>query len=82
MAKSLAPAEAGVLTPPYQSNLDAYNILQHLLCGPSAARGLGRRLADQLASFDYRGVLVTLLFFLGLTLLVDLGSAVLRRRLR
>ena len=44
--------------------------------------GLGRLLAEQLSSFDYKGLLTTLIVFIGLTFLVDLISASVRRTLR
>ncbi|MCW5850518.1 MAG: ABC transporter permease subunit, partial [Anaerolineae bacterium] len=44
--------------------------------------GLGRLLAEQFSGFDYRGVVTTLLFFMALTLIVDLVSTAARRALR
>jgi phosphonate transport system permease protein len=43
------------------------------------AGGLGRLLAEQIASFDYRGMTSTLLAFFVLTVLIDWGSAWARR---
>ncbi len=45
-------------------------------------RGLGRLLGDQLASFSYRSVLTSLIFYVGLTFLVDMISAAVRRAVR
>jgi len=53
-----------------------------VLVGLVGAGGLGRLLTEQLSSFDYRGVVTTLAFFIGLTFLVDLVSASVRRALR
>ncbi len=44
--------------------------------------GLGRLLAEQFSGFDYRGVVTTLIFFMALTVVVDLLSAAARRALR
>ena len=57
-------------------------ILATVIVGLVGAGGLGRLLTEQLSSFDYPGVVATLIFFLGLTLLVDLVSASARRGLR
>jgi phosphonate transport system permease protein len=43
---------------------------------------LGRILTEQLTSFDYRSLMVTLVAFLGLTFGVDWVSGWLRRRVR
>lgn len=53
-----------------------------VVVGLVGAGGLGRALGDQLSSFDYRGVVTTLIVLSLLTLLVDLASAAARRRLR
>lgn len=53
-----------------------------VVVGLVGAGGLGRVLNDQLSSFDYRGVVTTLLVLSLLTLLVDQASAAARRRLR
>ena len=53
-----------------------------VIVGLVGAGGLGRLLTEQVSSFDYRGVVATLLCFLGLTFLVDLVSASVRRALR
>jgi phosphonate transport system permease protein len=53
-----------------------------VIVGLVGAGGLGRLLMEQLTSFDYKGVLTTLIVFLGLTLLVDLISASVRRAIR
>ncbi|MCA1993280.1 MAG: ABC transporter permease subunit [Coleofasciculus sp. S288] len=53
-----------------------------VIVGLVGAGGLGRLLTEQLSSFDYKGVLTTLIVFLTLTFLVDLISASVRRTLR
>jgi phosphonate transport system permease protein len=53
-----------------------------VIVGLVGAGGLGRLLTEQLSSFDYKGVLTTLIVFLALTFLVDLISASVRRTLR
>jgi phosphonate transport system permease protein len=53
-----------------------------VIVGLVGAGGLGRLLTEQLSSFDYRGVITTLICFICLTFLVDLISATLRRTLR
>jgi len=45
-----------------------------VIVGLVGAGGLGRLLTEQLSSFDYSGVTTTLIFFLGLTILVDMIS--------
>ncbi len=50
-----------------------------LVVGLVGAGGLGRLLAEQIASFDYRGMTSTLLAFFVLTVLIDWGSAWARR---
>lgn len=53
-----------------------------VIVGLVGAGGLGRLLTEQLSSFDYKGLLTTLIVFLALTFLVDLISASVRRTLR
>jgi len=53
-----------------------------VIVGLVGAGGLGRLLTEQLSSFDYRGVVATLVCFICLTFLVDLISATVRRSLR
>ncbi len=53
-----------------------------VIVGLVGAGGLGRLLTEQLSSFDYKGLLTTLIVFLALTFLVDLISALVRRTLR
>nr|WP_242022254.1 ABC transporter permease subunit [Trichocoleus sp. FACHB-90] len=53
-----------------------------VIVGLVGAGGLGRLLAEQLSSFDYKGLLTTLIVFLVLTFSVDLISASVRRSLR
>jgi phosphonate transport system permease protein len=53
-----------------------------VVVGIVGAGGLGRRLEEQLASFDYRGVTGTLTFFVALTIIADVLSASGRRALR
>lgn len=56
-------------------------IRETVVVGVVGAGGLGLLLDQQLATFDYGGAVATLLIFLGLTLLVDLTSAAVRRSL-
>jgi phosphonate transport system permease protein len=53
-----------------------------VIVGLVGAGGLGRSLTEQLSSFDYRSLIVTLGGFLILTFLVDWVSATARRSLR
>ncbi len=53
-----------------------------VVVGLVGAGGLGRLLTEQLGSFDYRSVVTTLIFFVGLTFLVDMISAAARRAIR
>lgn len=53
-----------------------------VIVGFVGAGGLGRLLTEQLSSFDYKGVVATLICFICLTFLVDLISATVRRALR
>ncbi len=53
-----------------------------IIVGLVGAGGLGRLLTEQVSSFDYKGVLTTLIIFIALTFLVDLISASVRRTLR
>lgn len=53
-----------------------------VVVGLVGAGGLGRLLGDQLASFSYRSVLTSLLFYVGLTFVVDIISAGVRRAVR
>lgn len=53
-----------------------------VIVGLVGAGGLGRLLTEQLSSFDYRSVLLSLVCFVLLTLLVDVTSAGMRRSLR
>jgi len=53
-----------------------------VIVGLVGAGGLGRILTEQLSSFDYKGVLATLIVFIGLTFVVDLISASARGALR
>jgi len=53
-----------------------------VIVGLVGAGGLGRSLTEQLSSFDYRSLIVTLGGFLMLTFLVDWVSAMARRSLR
>lgn len=53
-----------------------------VVVGLVGAGGLGSLLQTQLASFDYRGVVVTLAALVVLTIAVDLAGASLRRALR
>ncbi|HCF29953.1 MAG TPA: phosphate ABC transporter permease [Cyanobacteria bacterium UBA11049] len=53
-----------------------------VIVGLVGAGGLGRLLSEQLSSFDYQGVVTTLICFICLTFIVDLISASVRRALR
>lgn len=53
-----------------------------VIIGLVGAGGLGRLLTEQLSSFDYQGLLTTLIVFIGLTFFVDLISSSVRRILR
>lgn len=53
-----------------------------VIVGLVGAGGLGRLLTEQLSSFDYNGMLMTLIVFLALTFGVDLISSSVRRTLR
>jgi phosphonate transport system permease protein len=53
-----------------------------VIVGLVGAGGLGRLLTEQISSFDYSGLTVTLTAFVGLTVLVDLLSQLMRRSLR
>lgn len=53
-----------------------------VVVGIAGAGGLGKRLEEQLAGFDYRGVAATLVFFVALTIVVDTVSTAGRRALR
>lgn len=53
-----------------------------VVIGLVGAGGLGQLLVEQLSSFDYHGVLATLIIFVGLTFLVDMISHVARRAFR
>ncbi|MDQ3462714.1 MAG: ABC transporter permease subunit [Actinomycetota bacterium] len=57
-------------------------IRETVVVGLVGAGGLGTLLALQLAAFDYRGVLATVLALIALTFLVDICSSMLRRTLR
>ena len=78
----------GVLPQTLPKNL-AYILYRWEVCvratvvvGLVGAGGLGRLLGEQLASFSYRSVLTSLLFYIGLTFLVDMVSAAVRRAAR
>lgn len=53
-----------------------------VIVGLVGAGGLGRMLGEQISSFDYKGVITTLICFICLTFIVDLISANVRRALR
>jgi len=52
-----------------------------VIVGLVGAGGLGRLLTEELSSFDYKGLLTTLIVFIGLTFIVDMISALVRRTL-
>ncbi len=67
----------------------AYDLYRWEVCmretaivGIVGAGGLGYLMTEQLSSFDYRGLVVTLACFLGLTFGIDWISAIARRALR
>jgi phosphonate transport system permease protein len=53
-----------------------------VMVGLVGAGGIGRLLADQLSSFDYRGVTTSLVFLIALTFGADLLGVAIRRALR
>lgn len=53
-----------------------------VIVGLVGAGGLGRLLTEQLSSFDYKGMLTTIIVFLALTFLVDFISTLVRRTIR
>jgi phosphonate transport system permease protein len=53
-----------------------------VIVGLVGAGGLGRLLTEQLSSFDYKGLVTTLIVFISLTFLVDLISASVRKTLK
>lgn len=53
-----------------------------VVIGLVGAGGLGRLLTEQLVSFNYQGMLTTLVVFVGITFAVDLVSALARRSFR
>jgi len=53
-----------------------------VVVGLVGAGGLGRLLTEQLSSFDYQGVLATLIIFIGIIFAVDLISAAARQAFR
>lgn len=78
----------GVL-PPTLPRFLSYTLYRWEVCmretvivGLVGAGGLGRSLTEQLSSFDYRSLIVTLGAFLILTFMVDYLSATVRRSLR
>lgn len=78
----------GVLPQTLSKNL-AYILYRWEVCvratvvvGLVGAGGLGRLLGDQLASFSYRSVLTSLIFYVVLTFAVDIISAAVRRAMR
>lgn len=57
-------------------------IRETVIVGVVGAAGLGRRLDEQTSSFDYDGILATILALLVVTLIVDIASSSIRRTLR
>lgn len=57
-------------------------IRETVIVGVVGAAGLGRRLDEQTSSFNYDGILATILALLAVTVVVDVASAGLRRTLR
>ena len=58
------------------------SLRETVVVGLVGAGGLGRLLTEQLSSFDYSGIVVSLSCFIGLTVAVDLISGMMRRSLR
>lgn len=57
-------------------------IRETVIVGVVGAAGLGRRLDEQTSSFDYQGIVATILALLVVTVIVDLASASIRRTIR
>lgn len=57
-------------------------IRETVIVGVVGAAGLGRRLDEQTSSFDYDGILATILALLVVTIAVDVASASIRRSIR
>lgn len=57
-------------------------IRETVIVGVVGAAGLGRRLDEQTSSFDYDGILATILALLVVTIAVDIASASIRRSIR
>lgn len=57
-------------------------IRETVIVGVVGAAGLGRRLDEQTSSFDYDGIVATIIALFVVTLAVDLVSAAIRRTLR
>ena len=57
-------------------------IRETVVVGTVGAAGLGRRLDDQTSSFNYDGILATILALLVVTVVVDVASACARRSIR
>lgn len=57
-------------------------VRETVIVGVVGAAGLGRRLDEQTSSFDYDGILATILALLVVTLVVDIASSSIRRTLR
>jgi phosphonate transport system permease protein len=53
-----------------------------VIVGLVGAGGLGRLLSEQISSFDYAGVIVTLVCFIVLTVIVDWTSGKVRQQVR
>lgn len=57
-------------------------VRETVIVGVVGAAGLGRRLDEQTSSFDYDGILATIVALIVVTVMVDLASASIRRTLR
>lgn len=57
-------------------------IRETVIVGVVGAAGLGRRLDEQTSSFDYDGILATIVTLIVVTVAVDLAGAAIRRSLR
>ena len=53
-----------------------------VMVGVVGAAGLGQRISEQTSSFDYQGILASILMLIALTVAVDVASGAIRRTLR
>lgn len=57
-------------------------VRETVVVGVVGAAGLGRRLDEQTSSFDYQGIVATLIALIGVTVIVDLASGSIRRSIQ